>query len=193
MERPWSNYTREELLSHIESKHNAMLLAARGNDTLRAELERLVRREEDYASYREGQLKDQIAELENRRRLWKRLAKRKRETLARVLRNTEETEMALRERAIVLGNDLAQERADNEDLRTEIAELKHELRKYEPSDAMMIKLLGLNEAIREAAELIKECCNSMGFEDTHLWAPAQAWLDLPVVKAAQKFVREVGR
>jgi hypothetical protein len=40
-ERPWSNYTREELLSHIESKHNAMLLAAKGNASLRAELETL--------------------------------------------------------------------------------------------------------------------------------------------------------
>jgi hypothetical protein len=84
---------------------------------------------------------------------------------------------------------LDQEKADNEDLRTEIEELKHDLRKYEPSDAMMIKLLGLNEAIREAAglmEKLKAGHHAMGPE-------MEAWLSLPVVKAAQKFVREVGR
>jgi hypothetical protein len=262
-ERPWSNYTREELLSHIESKHNAMLLAARGNGSLRAELakatEQLVESQRNGASVSialatvtaeldelgasrfDAEVKletlrsvhqDAQAELvklkehariqsaitresadgwvnnftivteamgwsEGRRRLWKRLAKRQRATLARVEHNTEEQEMALREQTIVLCNALAeanqlyaQEKVDNEDLRIELAELKHELRKYEPSDAMMIQLLGLNECIREAAPVVEMfeqlLADRVLSEGGPILTQVRTWLALPAVKAATK-------
>jgi hypothetical protein len=41
------------------------------------------------------------------------------------------------------------------ELETEIQQLKAELRQYQPSDGMMYKLLGLNDVIREAAELLQ--------------------------------------
>jgi hypothetical protein len=73
-----------------------------------------------------------------------------------------------------------------EELELEVAELKAELRKYEPSDGVMIQLLGLNECIREAAELLDDVLFEKGCSaDPKL----TAWMSLPAVAAARKFVR----
>ena len=72
------------------------------------------------------------------------------------------------------------------ELEIEVQQLKHELRRYEPSDAVMIQLLGLNETIREAARLLAD----VQYEQGCASEPAiTAWLALPVVQRARKFVR----
>ncbi len=111
--------------------------------------------------------------------LWKRLAKRLRGAAVYAFRCQADTSRALME-----ANQLfAQEKADNEDLRVEIAELKGELRKYEPSDAMMYRLLELNDCIREAARLIDAAAGAPG-EHNVPWDEMRAWLATGTVQRA---------
>jgi hypothetical protein len=71
------------------------------------------------------------------------------------------------------------------DLEAEVAQLKAELRQYEPSDGMMIVLLGLNEAIREAAWLLHASGSVKRDTPEHIDA-IEAWRRLPVVTRAVK-------
>lgn len=70
------------------------------------------------------------------------------------------------------------------ELETEVLQLKAELRQYQPSDGMMVKLLGLNDVIREAArifELLK--LGKPGFAQITL-ADLHNWLEHPTVVRA---------
>jgi hypothetical protein len=73
------------------------------------------------------------------------------------------------------------------ELQTEVQQLKHELRKYEPSDAMMIQLLGLNETIREAAALLTKAWDveEQDGDAFERWRERKkAWLASPIVQRA---------
>lgn len=87
------------------------------------------------------------------------------------------------------------------DLQREVAELKHELRKYEPSDAMMYRLLELHECIREAAALLTKGWDIEepdGGDSFERWRERKkTWLASPTVQRATgspmaRAVREEG-
>ncbi len=99
-------------------------------------------------------------------------------------------EEALKEANEALGlQGLALVRADLTDdydaLALERDELKAELRKYEPSDGMMHKLLGLYGAIDDAAKLFEADANTVQKDWRAYQARIDAWLKLHDVRAAR--------
>jgi hypothetical protein len=83
------------------------------------------------------------------------------------------------------GDVIAQQEETIGELETEIQQLKAELRKYQPSDGMMYKLLGLNDAIREAARLLYDSGRVQRDMPEHLDA-VDEWLKHPTVDRAVK-------
>jgi hypothetical protein len=66
-----------------------------------------------------------------------------------------------------------------------IRELEAELRQYQPSDGMMVKLLGLDDVIREAARLLFDSGSVKRDMPEHLDA-VDAWMCHPTVDRAVK-------
>lgn len=64
----------------------------------------------------------------------------------------------------------------------EVAELKAELRKYEPSDGVMFKLIALQQTIADAAELFETTKATRHHDQERI----QAWLARPGVQATRK-------
>lgn len=75
------------------------------------------------------------------------------------------------------------------ELQTEVQQLKHELRKYEPSDAMMVVLLQRDDCIREAARLLRPLETAfrrtpVSGADSIAAQAVSAWLAHPTVQRA---------
>ncbi len=70
-----------------------------------------------------------------------------------------------------------------EELEAEVQPLKAELRKYQPSDAMMVKLLGLNDVIREAERLLR-VAGTVTRDMPDFIDAVDAWLQHPTVVRA---------
>lgn len=74
--------------------------------------------------------------------------------------------------------------AERDEAHLLVAELEAELRKYEPSDGVMVQRLGYLTTIKEAAELLADCRR----DDTSMrtWDAVDEWLKRPQVAQARK-------
>jgi hypothetical protein len=106
--------------------------------------------------------------------------------LAIVKEQLEATQTELERRTAWCNAQLAELQAEHDELALERDELKAELRKYEPSDGMMHKLLALNTAIVEAARMLELFTQGgPGMRQVTL-EQVLGWLDLPAVQIARR-------